>query len=63
MEMDGRTNQDLDHLKIPGDIPLNAKGQDFQLTNILYSSNSILAIIVAGLVTIVGTWLIQRIYV
>jgi hypothetical protein len=63
MTMDGKKNQHLEYLKIPGDIPVNAKGQDFQFTNILYSSNGILAIIVAGLVTMVGTWLIQRIYV
>jgi len=62
LKMDGKTNQSLDHLKIPGDIPLSAKGQDFQLANILYTWNNILAVIVAVLVSVVGTWLIQRIY-
>jgi hypothetical protein len=60
MSMVGNKYQGQTQLKIPGDIPFDADGQDLQLVQILTSWNSMFALIIASMVTILGTKMIEK---
>jgi len=60
MSMVGNKYQGQTQLKIPGDIPFDAGGQDLQLVQILTSWNSMFALIIASMVTILGTKMIEK---